>query len=75
MAGPGERGQVRGAFEDLTRPEERRHGVYLIRVEGEDRHSASVTGAYETARRLARRKTAFGNVTLSFGYEVDTPAL
>lgn len=62
------------AFEDKTNPDQRHHGQYLIRVIGTDR-AVIFRGAYNEARKIARRNTQYGDVELSLLEEEDSPAL
>ena len=61
------------AFEDLTTPEQRKYGVYLIRSKTTD-YSQSFTGPYRQARRLARSRTQYGDIELSFLEASETSA-
>ena len=62
------------AFEDLTRPEERTYGFYLIEVP--EAHIGQVVRAsYPTASRIARSRTRYGDAGLSFLTPVETAAL
>ena len=62
------------AFEDLTRPAERSFGFYLIEVVGAN-GSQVLRASHPTARRVARRRTQYGETSLSFLEPIDTPAL
>jgi hypothetical protein len=63
-----------GAFEDLTRPEERSFGFYLIRLAGA-RFGQIIRASHPTAKRIARSRTRYGEAELSFLGAIDTPAL
>jgi hypothetical protein len=61
-------------FEDLTLPDERPFGFYLVTVA--DPHVGQVYQvSYATARRLARSRTQYGDAELTFLGAIDTPAL
>jgi hypothetical protein len=62
------------AFEDLTTPEQRAFGVYLI-SSPDTGYSRVFTGSYRMARRLARGRTRFGDVELRFLEPMETPAV
>ncbi|MPZ50556.1 MAG: hypothetical protein GEU75_14880 [Dehalococcoidia bacterium] len=62
------------AFEDLTRPEERTFGFYLISLAGA-KFGQVICASHPTAKRLARSRTQYGEVQLSFLEPVTTPAL
>jgi hypothetical protein len=62
------------AFEDLTRPAERAYGFYLIKVAVAGQ-SRVIRASHPTAKRLARRRTQYGDAELSFLGAIDTPAL
>lgn len=62
------------AFEDLTRPDERTFGDYLIKVVGTGL-SQVLSASYPTAKRVARSRTQYGESELSFLAAIDTPAL
>ena len=62
------------AFEDLTRPEERTFGVYLIRLVGTG-FGQVICASHPTAKRLARSRTQYGEAQLSLLEAINTPAL
>ena len=62
------------AFEDLTRPEERAFGAYLVAV-AEVHLSQVIRASHSTAKRIARSRTRYGEAELSFLGAIDTPAL
>jgi hypothetical protein len=62
------------AFEDLTTPEQRAFGVYLI-SSPDAGYSRLFTGSYRMACRLARGRTRFGEVELRFIEPMETPAV
>jgi hypothetical protein len=61
------------AFEDKTTPEQRSYGIYMISSIGGD-FSQTYKGSYLRARRLARSRTQYGEMELSFVEPQDTPA-
>ncbi len=62
------------AFEDRTTPDERPYGLYLIRSAAAG-YAETFTGSYRTARKLAPRRTQYGEIELVFIEPQDTPAI
>ena len=62
------------AFEDLTRPEDRTFGFYLISLAGA-KFGQVIRASHPTAKRLARSRTQYGEAQLCFLEAINTPAL